>query len=94
MAALDVGLILVFRGIAEGINGIEISGANARMKTMGGEIWWDNLRAHNGVRLQQNKVTNHCRILDADDYRIAWGTESGMKRLWREWEESGYIDEV
>lgn len=38
-------------------------------KTMGGKIWWRELRQSSGFRLQQNLVSGHYRILDARDRR-------------------------
>lgn len=39
-------------------------------KTMGGHIWWNEIGTWQGYRLQQNTISNHYRILDANDYRI------------------------
>lgn len=39
-------------------------------KTMGGRVWWRELDHQNGFRLQQNVISGHYRILDADDYRL------------------------
>ncbi len=39
-------------------------------KTMGGYIWWKSLHEHNGYRLQQNVISQHFRILDANNYRL------------------------
>lgn len=51
---------------------------NIRLQTAGGEVWWNTLSSASGWRLQQNTVTQHCRILDANNVRIAWGTKQGM----------------
>jgi len=39
-------------------------------KTMGGYIWWRNIHEYNGYCLQQNVLSQHFRILDADNYRL------------------------
>lgn len=39
-------------------------------KTMGGYVWWKDLRTANGCRLQQNIVSTHYRILDSDNRRL------------------------
>ncbi|MCY6483950.1 SHOCT domain-containing protein [Clostridium aestuarii] len=52
---------------------------NWEMSTAGGKVFWNNLIECNGWRLQQNKLTGHCRILDPNDYRKAWGSESVMR---------------
>ncbi|MBQ9521462.1 MAG: hypothetical protein IJR72_02700 [Oscillospiraceae bacterium] len=56
----------------------EISLPNIPTPTMGGQLVWDTLAESNGWRLQQNELTKHCRILDPDDVRRAWGTRKGM----------------
>lgn len=49
---------------------------NIVMPTLGGKVFWDDLAESNGWRVQQNKFTGHCRVLDPDNYRRAWGGES------------------
>ena len=61
--------------------GDELDLPNAYFPTMGGTIWWRDLARANGWRIQQNSITHHCRILDDDDCRVAWGGESAMFRL-------------
>lgn len=39
---------------------------------------WLTLAKWNGWCLQQNGLTKHCRILDPDDVRRAWGTKTAM----------------
>ena len=56
----------------------EISLPNIPFPTMGGKVFWDTLAQYNGWRLQQNEITKHCRILDPNDVRRAWGTKNGM----------------
>ncbi len=51
---------------------------NIEMGTAGGKVWWNNLVEHNGWRLQKNKLTGHCRILDPSNNRKAWGSEDKM----------------
>ena len=38
--------------------------------TMGGKVWWRLIDEKNGIRLQQNYVTSHYRLLDKDDCRL------------------------
>ena len=54
---------------------------NINMPTMGGKVWWRDLVNVDGWRVQQNSVTKHCRILDPDDIRRAWGGEDAMVKL-------------
>jgi hypothetical protein len=56
----------------------EISLPNIPMPTMGGKTFWTTLCEYNGWKIQQNMFTKHCRILNSDDVRIAWGTKNGM----------------
>lgn len=46
---------------------------NIPFPTMGGQFFWNELANVNGWRVQQNMLTQHCRVLDPDDMRIAWG---------------------
>lgn len=39
-------------------------------KTMGGYVWWKDLRKVDGYRLQQNIVSKHYRILDSENRRL------------------------
>ena len=50
---------------------------------MGGNVMWTTLAKVNGLKLQQNQITHHARILNADDVRIAWGTVNGMQKAIR-----------
>ena len=42
-------------------------------------VWWDVLDSAGGWKLEKNKVTGHCRIIDPDKLRTAWGRESEMR---------------
>lgn len=44
------------------------------MKTMGGRQFWGDVRFLQGWRIQQNVLSKHYRLLDADDCRHASGT--------------------
>lgn len=52
---------------------------NIKTSTFGGPVCWRDLASHKGWRMQRNIFTRHCRILDPDDYRIAWGSERAMQ---------------
>lgn len=47
---------------------------NLPLPTMGGEIWWDSVEV-DGWKIQQHKLTGHCRILDPKGVRQAYGSE-------------------
>ena len=57
-----------------------VSMPNAPTPTMGGKVWWTTIAEYKGWKLQQNMFSQHCRILDSDDVRIAWGNYEGMKQ--------------
>ncbi|TGE36321.1 helix-turn-helix domain-containing protein [Desulfosporosinus fructosivorans] len=39
-------------------------------KTMGGKVWWINIKLTNEFRIQRNIISEHYRILDSKDRRI------------------------
>ena len=39
-------------------------------KTMGGKIWWKTLGNERDIILQQNIISKHFRIIDADHFRL------------------------
>ena len=69
--------------VAQGANELsnaDISMPNIPFATMGGKVFWNTLAERNGYKLQQNMITQHARILNSDDVRVAWGTVSGMEK--------------
>ena len=48
---------------------------------------WNTIKECNGWRIQQNTFTRHCRLVDPDDWRRAWGTKNGMMAVWKELED-------
>ena len=48
--------------------------------TGGGPVWWNTLDSYKGWKLQQHKMTGHCRILDDSDVRRAWGDAVKMRQ--------------
>ena len=46
---------------------------------MDSELWWTVLDSFGGWKLEKNKATGHCRIIDPDKLRKAWGRESKMR---------------
>lgn len=57
---------------------------NIPMKTGGGKVFWEVLEKRGSYRLQKNMLFDNCRILDADDIRVAWGEEGPMRAKLRE----------
>ena len=52
---------------------------NIEFETFGGNYFWDNLAEVDGWKLQQNKVTNHLRILNPSHIRQAWGSKNSLE---------------
>ncbi|MCC3355746.1 helix-turn-helix domain-containing protein [Bacillus sp. REN16] len=52
---------------------IEIIGRNgidrAKERTLGGKVWWKDLKKEGRFRLQQNMISQHYRILDDSNFR-------------------------
>lgn len=44
---------------------------NIDFPTAGGKVFWNTLEENSGWKLQQNKLTNHCRLLDSNNVRKA-----------------------
>ena len=51
---------------------IALDGMDAKLpeKTMGGRVWWQDIKESKGYRIQQNIISRHYRILDAEDRRF------------------------
>lgn len=47
---------------------------NVTWPTAGGLQYWGDELVCSGWRIQRNAVTGHCRLLDCDDRRQAWGS--------------------
>ncbi len=56
---------------------------NVCLPTMGGHVLWKELEECRGWRLQQNLVTGHCRILNPESQRLAWGEEETMRQAFQ-----------
>ena len=39
-------------------------------KTLGGHVWWRNIKQNERYKLQQNILSKHYRIIDEQDYRL------------------------
>ncbi|MDY0170927.1 MAG: lipase [Thermoguttaceae bacterium] len=53
---------------------------NVAMPTCGGKQFWTDRLVHHDWRIQQNVYTGHCRLLDGNDVRRAWGTHEGCRQ--------------
>ncbi|MFN0057702.1 MAG: esterase/lipase family protein [Planctomycetota bacterium] len=52
---------------------------NLPFQTLGAKQFWTDLFWYNGWRIQQHCGTGHCRLLDPDDLRRAWGTREACR---------------
>ncbi|MDM5430914.1 helix-turn-helix transcriptional regulator [Bacillus mycoides] len=43
---------------------------NNSSKTLGGKLWWRQIRELNGYKIQQNILSQHYRILNKENHRI------------------------
>lgn len=72
-------LVNLFKTLADAGDTLKgLSMPNIPLKTMGGNVFWNELANVNGWRLQKNMVWGTCRILDPDNVRRAWGGEEAM----------------
>ena len=56
---------------------------NIPLPTLGGLIFWNDLKNVKGWRIQQNKITGHCRVLDPDNIRRGWGGVEAIMDFFR-----------
>jgi len=56
---------------------------NMNLPVIDAGIFWNDLAEVNGWKVQRNNVTGHCRILDADKIRRAWGGEDAIMDLFK-----------
>ena len=47
-------------------------------RVVDGEVWWDVLDKASGWKIERNKITGLCRILDPNKTRKAWGMKADM----------------
>ena len=52
---------------------------NVPLKTTGGTQLWTDHCDRDGLRIQQNALTGHWRLLDSHDVRQAWGTRQACE---------------
>lgn len=59
---------------------------NWEMPTMGGKIFWSTFpNSIDGWNIQRHSVLGYCRILDPKNVRRAYGSESSIKFLFKNW---------
>ncbi len=55
---------------------------NLPVKTFGGKQLWTDQKVLGGWRIQKSILSDHYRLLDDDDVRVAWGSRSEMNAAW------------
>ena len=56
---------------------------NFEWKVMDAGVWWDVLDEKDGWKLERNIVTGHCRILNPEKVRVAWGEREKMEKAFK-----------
>jgi len=56
---------------------------NFEWKVMDAGVWWDVLEEKGDWRLERNIVTGHCRIINPEKVRVAWGEHGKMKKAFK-----------
>ena len=46
---------------------------NVPFPTLGGKVFWNTIAEQDGWKVQKNMFTQHCRVLDPNNIRLAWG---------------------
>ncbi|MDE6729277.1 MAG: hypothetical protein K2J71_00680 [Oscillospiraceae bacterium] len=59
----------------------QLSLPNVNFPTLGGHVFWNNIAVYKGWKIQQNTLTHHCRIIDSNDIRRAWGGMDAMEKI-------------
>jgi len=53
---------------------LETAPPNVVLQTLGGNQFWSDEFVHREWRIQRNVFTEHCRLIDDNNYRRGWGT--------------------
>lgn len=48
---------------------------NIKFPTIGGKVFWTDIKVINGWRIQKNVITGHCRLLNPRKIRYQWGSK-------------------
>ncbi|MDE7121996.1 MAG: hypothetical protein K2O42_07540 [Oscillospiraceae bacterium] len=59
----------------------QLSLPNINFPTLGGHVMWNNIAVYKGWKIQQNTLTHHCRIIDSNNIRRAWGGMDAMEKI-------------
>jgi DNA-binding XRE family transcriptional regulator len=56
--------------VKDSVKSLALSHYENLPKTMGGKIWWRDISAKEGYKIQQNVISQHYRVITADDRRV------------------------
>lgn len=54
---------------------------NVPLRVMRRGVFWRTVAHHDGWAVERNVFTGHCRLVDPDNVRQSWGSESAMREL-------------
>ncbi len=57
---------------------------NMDFPTLGGNFFWDDICSCQGWKIQKNSILGYCRLLDENNIRSAWGSESEFENMFLE----------
>ncbi len=58
---------------------------NLPLWTLGGKQFWADVFIYHGWRIQRNVFTGHCRLLDSEEVRKAWGDYAACRTAFAEY---------
>ena len=90
------GITKIGDKVAEKINRVtdSVGRFNVRSKTLGGKQFWTDYLVQHDLRIQRNEVSNHYRLLDGRNYRLAWGTFPQCKESLKKLSEKKQLPDV
>jgi DNA-binding XRE family transcriptional regulator len=56
--------------VIESLKSLALDKTEGKEHTWGGRLWWKEISAKSGYKIQQNLISLHYRILTADDRRV------------------------
>lgn len=75
----ELGRILKGTPSANALVRVPQDNVNVEWKVLDQGVWWQLEAAHKGWKLERNRLTGHCRVLDPKTRRVAWGCEEKMR---------------
>lgn len=73
---LFIGGVFASSAYVQYVTRTNVDAPNLHMPTLGGIRYWQDIEAVDGWKIQKNTLTDHCRVVDPEGWRRAWGGES------------------